>query len=132
MAISVYGKAKEAFISGSINYGSDTIKAALVTTSYTPNLSSDQFVSTISSNIVGTPQTLTSKSVTLGAAKAADATFSSVTSGSTVGYVVIYKDTGSSSTSPLIAVWDSASGLPYTTNGFSIVTSWASTTLFQI
>jgi hypothetical protein len=48
--------------------------------------------------VVGTPQTLTSPTVVAGVADAADATFTSVT-GNSVEAFVIYKDTGTASTS---------------------------------
>ncbi|HMV87187.1 MAG TPA: hypothetical protein PLD20_12930 [Blastocatellia bacterium] len=55
--------------------------------------------------VVGTPQTLTSPSVSNGAFDAADVTFSSVT-GASVEAVAIYKDTGTASTSRMIAIID--------------------------
>lgn len=55
--------------------------------------------------VVGTAQTLTSPTVTAGVADAADVTFSSVT-GATVEAVLIYKDTGTASTSRTAALID--------------------------
>jgi hypothetical protein len=63
------------------------------------------------------------KTVTLGVADAADITYSSV-SGSACAYIIIYKDSGVSATSPLIAKIDDYTGLPVTPNGGNITVSW--------
>lgn len=55
--------------------------------------------------VVGTPQTLTTPTVGSGVADAADVTFSSV-SGNTVEAIMIYKDTGTASTSRVAALID--------------------------
>lgn len=124
MANALYGLGKAKLLSGAINIPSDTIKAALVSTSYTPNLTTDEFYSTISSSVLGTPQTLGSKTVLLGVFDAADATFAAVSSGSTAKAVVIYKDTGVSGTSPLLAYIDTITGFPLATNGGDIQIIW--------
>jgi hypothetical protein len=126
MANALYDKGRQAFLEGSIAYLTDTIKVALVTNGYTPNLSTHQFYSDLTpgSNVVGTPQTLGSKTSTNGVANAANVTYTAVTAGSTVTYLAIYKDTGSNSTSPLIALIDTATGLPVSTNGGDITVSW--------
>lgn len=59
----------------------------------------------INAGAVGTDQTLASKTVTAGVADAADATFTSVT-GNSVEALILYKDTGTPSTSRLIAFLD--------------------------
>lgn len=120
MANALYGLGKQKLLSGSINLPSDTIKAALVSTAYTANLATDEFYSTISASVLGTPQTLASKTVTLGVFDAADPTFAAVTSGSTVRALVIYKDTGVAGTSPLLAYIDTITGFPLATNGGDI------------
>jgi hypothetical protein len=124
MANALYGLGKQKLLTAAINLSSDTIKAALVTTSYTPNLSTDEFYSTISANVVGTPQTLASKTVTLGVFDAADATFSAVAGGSTLLGVALYKDTGVAGTSPLLALIDTITGFPLATNGGDIQIVW--------
>jgi hypothetical protein len=55
--------------------------------------------------VVGTAQTLTSPTVTAGVADAADVTYSAV-SGATVEAILIYKDTGTASTSRVAALID--------------------------
>jgi len=100
----LYTKAREAFANAAINWPSDTIKAALVSSAYSPNVSTDQYWSSVVANVIGTPQALTSKTNTGGVLDAADPTFTAVPSIAT--YVVLYKDTGTNSTSPLIGIID--------------------------
>jgi hypothetical protein len=124
MANALYAKGKEKILSAAINLPSDTIKASLLSSSYTANLSTDEFWSTISANLLNTSQTLGSKSVTAGVFDAADVTFTAVTSGSTVKAVVIWKDTGTASTSPLLVYIDTITGFPLATNGGDITITW--------
>lgn len=124
MANALYTLAYKAFLEGSIAFLSDNIKINLVTSSYTPNLGTDQFLAIIPGGaIVATSANLASKTSTSGIANAANVTFSSIT-GSTVTYVAMYKDTGSSATSPLILLIDTATNLPVTPNGGDIVVQW--------
>jgi hypothetical protein len=126
MANALYDKGRQAFLDGSINWSAFTIKVALVKSSYTPNLATHQFYSdlTPASNVIGTDQTLASKTSTTGVADAADITFPAVTGGSTVTYLAIYYYTGTNSTSPLLALIDTATGLPLVTNGGDITVIW--------
>lgn len=126
MANALYDKGREGFLDGSIDWDTDTIKVALVDTgNYTVNLSTHDFYDDVnqSSAVVGTPQTLGSKTVTAGVADAADVTFSTVT-GASVEALVIYKSTGSDATSRLIAYIDTGTGLPVTPNGGDIIVVW--------
>lgn len=123
MANALYDKGREKFLTGAINASADTLKCALIKDTYAPTLGSDEFLSTLSSHVVGTPQTLTSKTVTGGVLDAADVTFSAVPTAA-VKYCAIYKDTGSAATSPLIALFDTAAGLPVSTNGGDIIIAW--------
>ncbi len=116
MANAIYPKAKEAFMSGSIDLTTATIKIALVSNAYSYS-SAHQFYSSVSANVLGTPQTMTTKTVTSGVFDADDPSWVAVTSGSTISSYVIYKDTGVAGTSPLIAYFDTATGLPVLTNG---------------
>jgi hypothetical protein len=124
MSNALYAKGKEKFLSGSINLSSDTIKAALVSSGYTANLSTHEFYSDISANVLNTPQTLGSKSITAGVLDAADVTYTAVTAGSTAKAVVLYKDTGVAGTSALIAYIDTITGFPLSTNGGDITIRW--------
>lgn len=123
MASALYPKAKESFLSQnpSVDMDTDTIKIALVntTTDYTYS-AAHQFLSSVTTYSGTTDQTLGTKTITSGVFDAADATFTSVAiSGSkTVQALVIYKDTGSAATSPLVAYIDGFTAV--TPNGGNI------------
>lgn len=125
MANTLYDYCRQRFLEAQINWMTDTIKVILVSTSaYTPQTAVHQYLADIpvSARIAG-PVTLTAKATTGGAADAADCTFTSV-SGATINAIVIYKDTGTEATSPLIAYIDTATGLPITPNGGDIIVTW--------
>src|SRR3954471_9580176 len=111
MASAIYPLAKESFLSQnpSIDMDTDTIKIALVNlaTDYTYS-AAHQFKSSVTSYAGTTDQTLGTKTVASGVFDAADSTFTAVAvSGTkTVAALVIYKDTGSAATSPLICYID--------------------------
>lgn len=127
MANALYAKGREGFLDGSIDWDTNTIKCVLVDAAdYTPNLSTHDNLDDIPSGArVGTPQTLASKTVADGVADAADVTFTAVT-GDPCEYIAIWKDTGTESTSRLIALIDTvASGaLSVTPNGGDITIQW--------
>jgi hypothetical protein len=125
MANTLFDAARQRFLEGQFNWLTDTIKVILVDTgAYTPQTAIHQYLADIplSARIAG-PVTLTSKATTGGAADGADVTFTSV-SGPTIEAIVIYRDTGTEATSPLIAYIDTATGLPITPNGGDIIVTW--------
>lgn len=125
MANTLYDSARQMFLEAQINWMTDTIKVLLVdTAAYSVQASLHQNLSDIptASRIAG-PVTLTSKTTTGGAADAADVTFTAV-SGASIEAIVIYKDSGTESTSPLLAYIDTATGLPITPNGGDIIVTW--------
>lgn len=125
MANTLYDAARQRFLEAQLNWMTDTIKVLLVSTSgYTPQTAVHQYLADIpvSARIAG-PVTLTAKATTGGAADAADVTFTSVT-GNTINSIIIYSDSGTEATSPLIAYIDTATGLPITPNGGDIIVTW--------
>lgn len=125
MANTLFSNARQMFLEAQINWLTDTIKCILVDSgAYTVQVDSHKYLSDISSSArIAGPVTLTAKTTVGGAADAADCTFTSV-SGASIEAIVIYKDTGTESTSPLIAWIDTATGLPITPNGGDIITTW--------
>lgn len=127
MANTLYDKGRQRFLEGQFNWLTDTVKCILVDTSaYTANFTTHEFLSDIPTSArVGTSSgvALTSKTTTGGAADAADITFSAVT-GASIEALVLFKDTGTEGTSPLIAYIDTATGLPITPNGGDIICTW--------
>ena len=132
MANALYPKAKEKFLDALIDMPTDTIKIALIDTgTYTYN-STDEFWSAASAALVGTAATLASKTITNGVFNADDVTFTSVT-GASVEALIIFKDTGSAATSPLIMYLDvAASGLPVTPNGNNIDVQFNASGIFAL
>lgn len=125
MANALYGLGRQAFLDGDIDWSAHDIKVVLVDTNdYTVSINTHQFLSDVPGGArVATSGNLASKTSTLGVADAADVTFSAVT-GDQSEALVIYRDTGSAATSPLIAYIDTATGLPVTPNGADITVTW--------
>lgn len=125
MANALYELGREAFLGGDIAFDTDNIKTALLDlTDYTPNLTTDQFLSIVPAGArVAVSGNLASKTITFGVADAADVTFSAVT-GDQSEYILVYQDTGLEATSRLIALVDTATGLPVTPNGGDITVQW--------
>ena len=134
MANALYPKWKEQLLQFTANNDLDgqTVKVALVDTGTYTYSSAHQFYSSVSSAVIGTPQTIGSKTYTDGVFDGADVTFTAVT-GNSVEALVIYIDTGSAATSPLIAYIDtSVTGLPVTPNGGDISITWNASGIFAL
>lgn len=127
MANALYDLGREAFLSGDITWDGDALKTVLVDSAlYTANLATDQYLSDIPAGArTATSVNLTTKTVAAGVADADDVTYSSVPVDDPQEYVVIYQDTGTASTSRLIALIDTATGLPVTPNGGDIIVQWS-------
>lgn len=124
MANALYDTGRNAFLTGDIDWVSDTIKIVLVDAAdYTVNLATDDFLDDIAAGARVATATLASKTATAGVADAADVTFTAVT-GDVSEALVIYKDTGVESTSQLIAYIDTATGLAVTPGGGDITVQW--------
>ena len=133
MANAVQASARKLFLDGSIAFGTDTIKAVLTKT-YTYSSAHDYLDDVTAGGRVATV-TLASKTTTGGAFDSADPTFTAVASGSTVTGLWLYKDTGTESTSPLIAYFDtqaSSSAISTATSGADITISVSASGWFTI
>lgn len=123
MANGLYAKFKEKVLSGSINLSSDTIKAVLVDSAdYTVSLSTHEFLSDVPAAArVSTSAALSGKTVTNGVFNATSPIVFTAVTGDQCEALLLFKDTGSAATSPLMAYYDTvASGLPVTPNGGDI------------
>jgi hypothetical protein len=93
---------------------------------YTVNLAThDNYDDVTPAGRVATSANLSSKTITAGVADAADVTLTAV-SGDTSEWIVIWRDTGTESTSTLIAYLDTATGLPVVPNGSDVGVTWDS------
>lgn len=116
MASVVVNNAKALLLNGGLDLDTDTIKCALLTSSYSPNIDTNVYWSDISANEVsGTGYSaggaaLSGKSVTVdntgdkGVFDASDVTWGSSTI--TARFAALYKDTGVAGTSPIVCVFD--------------------------
>lgn len=114
-----YGKAIEgqygATAARRVDWATDDIKVALCTSSFTPNQDTQDFYDDLTNEVSGTGYTaggalLASKSVNYDAASNVVSLRAGATSWTgatfTCRYAVVYKDTGTGSTSPLIGYVD--------------------------
>jgi hypothetical protein len=128
MANALYGKGRERYQTGGINVLSDTIKIVAVATSiYSVAIDTHEYYADVGVTArITSAVALASKTATLGAFDAADTTFTSVGGTTPIGALVFFKDTGTESTSPLLAYVDTATGLPLTPNGGDIIVTYDS------
>ena len=126
MANALYTLGREAFLAGEIDWEDDDIRCILVDSAdYTLDIDAHDNLDDIPGGArVATTGALQNASITGGVADADDITFSSVT-GDQFEYIIIYKHTGTESTSKLIACLDTASGLPCTPNGGDVEIQWS-------
>lgn len=124
MANELYRKGAQKILSGQINLSGDAIVVRLVKNTYAQNLSTDEFLSSVTKITGSSDVTLTGKSVTNGVFDADDITFTAVPSGETSEGVVLAKWTGDEATSPLIAYIDVITGFPLATNNGDVVVQW--------
>ncbi|HEX8609330.1 MAG TPA: hypothetical protein VF679_11875 [Pedobacter sp.] len=132
MADVIYNSFKKKIMDGSIDLDTDTIKVALVTSSYTPDQDAHDFFDDVTNEVTGTGYTaggatLANKTVTAdntdneGVFDADDVSWT--TSTITARGAVIYKSTGTASTSPIIAYIDFGADKTSTAGTFQI--TWA-------
>jgi len=140
MPSKLYGNFLLKALNKEVDFDSDTIKVALLTSSYTPDQDAHDYFNDVSTyEVTGTGYTtggitLASKTATYDSATnvivldAADVTWSSSTI--TARYAVVYDSTGTSSTSALIGYVDFGSDQSSTNGNFTI--TWDSTGIVRI
>ena len=140
MASKLYGNFLLKALNKEVDFDSDTIKVALLTSSYTPDQDAHDYFNDVSTyEVSGTGYTaggitLASKTATYDSGTnvivldAADVTWSSSTI--TARYAVVYDSTGTSSTSALIGYVDFGSDQSSTNGNFTI--TWDSTGIVRI
>lgn len=127
MANALYGLSRQKFLEGGILILSQDIKLNFLDSAdYTVAIDTHDFLDDITgAAIVATSGNFASKTSTLGVFDAADVSVAAVT-GDVFEAVGIYRDTGVSGTSPLIAYIDAATGLPFTPTGNTVSVTWDS------
>ncbi len=127
MANALYGLGREGFLDGSIDWDTDDVRSVLSDAAdYVKSIDVDNDLADVAAGArVAVSGAMTSKTVTLGTADAADVTWSAVT-GDVSEEIIIYQHTGTDATSRLIVNIDTATGLPVTPNGGDITVTWDS------
>jgi len=135
MANAIYPKWKELALGLGVGSGTEptgTLKLALIDTGvYTYNAAHDYW-DDASAGVVGTPTAIGSPTYTNGTLDGADVTFTTVT-GNTAEAVIVFLDTGSAATSPLVCYMDTGvTGLPVTPNGGNINVTLNASGIFSL
>ncbi|GLP98686.1 bacteriophage protein [Methylophaga thalassica] len=125
MTASLYGKGREGFLGGDIDWDADIIKVvAIDVANYSVSIDADEFLADIPAAArVSISDALTSKTKALGVAGAANVVFQEVT-GADIEAIALYQDTGNEATSRLIAYNDESADLPILPNGGDINLNW--------
>lgn len=133
MANAIYPKYKEALLSASSNIDMtvEDVKISLIDSDEISYNSTHEFYSDLNANGIVATETLTVNTLTDGAVKADDVTFSNV-SGDSIESVLIWIDTANASTSRLVAWLDTITGLPYTPDGNNIDIQWNASGIFKL
>jgi hypothetical protein len=122
-----------------VDYLTDTIKCALATSTYTPNQDTHDFFDDVTNEVSGTGYTaggvtLANKTLTYDTASnetrldADDAAWTS--SSFTARYAVVYKSTGTASTSPLMGYVNFGGDQTVSTGNFTI--QWDATGVLKV
>jgi hypothetical protein len=131
MASLIYNSAIDEMARGAIDFDSNSFKALLVTSSYTPNKDTHDFRDDVTNEVTGTGYTAggvtTACTVTKDTANdrvtLQFAAVSWATSTITARALVIYKSTGTASTDNLVAYNDFGSDVSSTAGTFSVAAS---------
>lgn len=138
MANALFASYRTLVLSAPPNLSSATIKVMFVDhADDTPVAATDNFIDDILSAArvpaIGSCPTLASKTlgvVAAGVFDAADATFTAL-SGDASESLIAFEDSGTESTSDLLAFWDTATGLPLTPNGGDVTIVFSSSGLWS-
>lgn len=125
MSNELYGYARQQFLSGQLDWLTDTFKVLLVdTTNYNFVKNVDRHLADIPAAArIAVSTALTGPAVINGVATAADVTINSVV-GPVIEAIVIYHDTGNPTASELICYLDTGIGLPWTPQGGNVAIHW--------
>lgn len=119
MSTFVYDNARSLAATAALNWPAITAKAALMSGAYTPNRHTDVHLSDVPGGAVIISATMTGLSQTSGNCTGSIPEFMAFLNASPVVGLLIYKDTGDPTTSPLIYYSDEGVGFPFTALGFN-------------
>lgn len=125
MANLIYPKAKERALTGGLGLIAGTVKVYLIDLGAYTYSAAHEFLSDVPGGArIGTAQTLATKSITGGVFDADDVAYSGLSGAPSIEALLIAVDTGSDATSPLIALIDTATGLPIAAGATSGSVAW--------
>ena len=139
--IAIYNYYKKFLLDGTdIDLDNDTIKVALCTSDYTPDIDNHDYFDDITDELSGGGytaggKTLSNVSLSIDTANdkvkfdADDVTWTDLTA-TNVRYAIIYKDTGTASTSPLIAYVDFGEDKTFSNADLKI--TWSANGIFTV
>jgi len=134
MANAIYPAYKDALLTGDsdVDLTTGTIKVSLIDTDVSTYDSTDQFYSNVVAGSIISTSTIANPTVTDGIFDGDDVTFTSVT-GNQSEALMIWKDTGTTTTSRLVAWIDTGvTGLPITPSGGNIDVTWNASGIFKL
>lgn len=126
MTTSVYTSAKTAFLNGSLDLTSSLTVAAM-NGSFVANDANTTW-SDISANVIGTPVTAKTATVSSGKLNATFPDFTDVPSGAVISALVLFN----SKTGALVSYDTSALNLPFTADGGNVSVSWTNGLVLEI
>jgi hypothetical protein len=132
MANRPYQRAGQKWATAGLQWATGTWKATLTSSAYSPNTSNTghEFLDDVTAGGRLATSTFSGMSISGdGIADAADMTFSDVTG--TVTGLVIYKYTGTESTSPLVVLFDDFAGT-LTFSAATVTVTWDASGIFKI
>lgn len=137
MSNTIYPSARESYLTGLLDWSSDDIRVILCDSTYVYDPTHDFLDDVPAGSRLATSGTLLNPTTTDGVADADDVTFPTVAAGDTVTSVIVYKHTGTESTSDLILYMDeTAAGavINRLTDGNDIVVRWSNsaTKIFKL
>jgi hypothetical protein len=131
LASITFNSFKKNIMNGTIDLDSDTIRVALVTNAYTPDIDAHEFFDDLTNEVVGAGYVADGEEITTKTVTQDDANDQGVFDGDDVAWAastitaragVIYKDTGNPATAPLIRYVDF--GGDKTTTGTTFTITW--------
>lgn len=126
MANVMYDSGASSFAQAGINWVSDTIKAICIdTANYTFSQSHTNLSQVAAGSRIAVGQLANKAILSNGSCDADDLVMTNIT-GASVEAIIIYKHTGTESTSTLIAYLDTLTGLPFTPLGVDVTLRWGS------
>lgn len=131
MTNAAYPKGREALL-GSVDLSADDIRVLVVDLDLYAYNSAHDFLDDVPGGAqIAASGSLASKTITNGVFDAADTTIATVPTATNLG-LIVYKHTGTASTSRLLFYVDTGSDIPFNSTGGGIVVSWAALGIYEV